>query len=126
LKVVSVGTFRKDSNESARQLFHHLDKVFEILKRPHFVFLSTIELDADAGRFPEVLAQYFRDDGWADTQSFFSSSIKRTGSGSKYATGRLTSGVAPGQTVRALAQDGGFRWGADLRVWAQLARMRTA
>jgi hypothetical protein len=48
-----------------------LDRVFEILDAPGFAFLSTIELDAEAGRFPDVLAQYFRDDAWADTQSFF-------------------------------------------------------
>lgn len=31
--------------------------------------------------------------------------------------GRLTFEAAPGQTVRVLAQNGGFRWGAGLRVW---------
>ena len=31
--------------------------------------------------------------------------------------GRLTFEAAPGQTARVLAQNGGFRWGAGLRVW---------
>jgi hypothetical protein len=79
-----------DLNESARALFRHLDRVFEILRRPGFVFLSTIELDAEAGRFPDVLVQYFRDPDWVDTQSFFVAPIKRTGSDSAYAVGRLT------------------------------------
>jgi hypothetical protein len=40
-----------DLNESAKALFRHLDRLFEILRVPSFVFLSTIELDAEAGRF---------------------------------------------------------------------------
>src|SRR6266850_3199089 len=107
----------EDLNESAKALFRHLDRVFEILQAPTFVFLSTIELDAEAGRFPDVLAQYFRDVDWADTQSFFVAPIKRTGRESAYADGRLTFEATPGQTVRVLGQNGGFRWGAGLRVW---------
>ena len=106
-----------DLNESARALFGRLDEIFDALRVPDYVFLSTIELDAEAGRFPDVLAQYFRDDAWADTQSYFVAPIKRTGSECEYATGRLTFEAAPGQTVRALAQNGGFRWGSALRVW---------
>jgi hypothetical protein len=63
------------------------------------------------------MVQYFRDEAWADTQSYFVAPIKRTGRGSEYAVGRLTFEAAPGQTVRVLAQNGGFRWGAGLRVW---------
>jgi len=107
----------KDLNESARALFRRLDEIFHILRAPDYVFLSSIELDAEIGRFPEVLAQYFGDDAWADTQSYFVAAIKRTGRGSQYATGRLTFEAAPGQTVRVLAQNGGFRWGSALRVW---------
>ena len=88
-----------------------------ILKARDYVFLSSIELDAEAGRFPELMVQYLRDEVWADTQSFFVAPIKRTGRGSEYAVGRLTFEAAPGQTVRVLAQNGGFRWGAGLRVW---------
>ena len=40
-----------DLNESAKALFHRLDQVFDILDAPGFAFLSTIELDAEAGRF---------------------------------------------------------------------------
>ena len=107
----------EDLNESARALFRHLDQIFDVLRASDYVFLSSIELDAEAGRFPELLVQYFRDDVWEDTQSYFVAPIKRTGRGSQYATGRLTFEAAPGQTVRVLAQNGGFRWGAALRVW---------
>jgi hypothetical protein len=106
-----------DLNESARALFHHLDSVFRTLSAPGYMFLSSIELDAEAGRFPDVLAQYFRDDEWDYSQSYFVAPIKRVGSTDEYSTGRLTFEALPGQTVRALAQNGGFRWGAGLRVW---------
>jgi hypothetical protein len=46
-------------NEAARALFRHLDKIFNILRAPDHVFLSSIELDAEAGRFPELMVQYF-------------------------------------------------------------------
>jgi hypothetical protein len=117
----------EDLNESARALFRHLDKIFNILKARDYVFLSSIELDAEAGRFPELMVQYFRDEAWADTQSFFVAPIKRTGRGSEYAVGRLTFEAAPGQTVRVLTQNGGFRWGAGLRVWGlQVSEARVA
>ena len=106
-----------DLNESARALFQHLDRVFEVLYAPAFAFLSTIELDAEAGRFPDVLAQYFRDDAWSDTHSFFVAPIKRVGPETSYSVGRSTFEALPGQTQRVLAQNGGFRWGARLRVW---------
>jgi hypothetical protein len=38
-----------DLNESAKPLFRHLDRLFEILRVPS-LFLSIIELDAEAGR----------------------------------------------------------------------------
>jgi hypothetical protein len=104
-------------NASAKAMFHHLDQVFDVLRTPEFVFLSTIELDAEAGRFPDVLAQYFRDEAWDDTQSFFVAPIKHTSRSSQYAVGRLTFEAAPGQLVRVLSQNGGFRWGSALRVW---------
>jgi len=104
-----------DLNESAKALFRHLDRLFEILQMPSFVFLSTIELDAEAGRFPDVLAQYFRDPDWTDAQSFFVGPIKHTVN--EWPVGRLTFEATPGQTARVLAQNGGLRWGAGLRVW---------
>jgi hypothetical protein len=107
----------KNLNEAARALFRHLDKIFNILSAPEHVFLASIELDAAAGRFPELMVQYFRDEAWADTQSYFVAPIKRTARGSAYAVGRLTFEAARGRTVRVLAQNGGFRWGAGLRVW---------
>jgi len=108
---------RVDLNESARALFRHLDGVFDILRSPDCVFLSTIELDAEAGRFPDVLEQYFRDVDWEDTQSYYVAPIKRIGRQTSFGTGRLTFEATAGQTVRVLRQNDGFRWGAALRVW---------
>jgi hypothetical protein len=107
----------KDLNESARALFRHLDKIFNILRAPDYVFLSSIELDAEAGRFPDLLVQYFRDEAWDYTQSYFVAPIKQTRRDNEYAVGRLTFEAAPGQMVRVLAQNGGVRWGSALRVW---------
>jgi hypothetical protein len=70
----------------------------------------------ERGRFPDVLTQYFRDEDWADSQSFYVAPMKST-AGSPYPVGRLTFEATPGQTVRVLRQNGGFRWGAGLRVW---------
>lgn len=47
-----------DSNQSALCLLERLDLVLERAKDPGWVFLGTIELDAEAGRFPEVLASF--------------------------------------------------------------------
>jgi hypothetical protein len=107
----------EDLNESARALFHHLDQVFNILQAPGFAFLSTIELDAEAGRFPHVLEQYFCDPDWADTQSYYVGPIKRLGSECNFGLGRLTFEAMPGQTHRVLSLNDGFAWGARLRVW---------
>jgi hypothetical protein len=107
----------EDLNESARALFHHLDQVFNILQAPGFAFLSTIELDAEAGRFPHVLEQYYCDPDWADTQSNYVGPIKRLGSECNFDLGRLTFEAMPGQTHRVLSLNDGFAWGARLRVW---------
>jgi hypothetical protein len=116
-----------DLNKSARSLFRHLDRVFDILQARECVFLSTIELDVEAGRFPDVVAQYFRDEPWADTQSFFVAPIKSTNRSNSFPIGRLTYEAIPGQTVRVLGQNGGFRWGSALRVWGlQVPRAQIA
>jgi len=118
---------QKDLNESARALFRHLDKIFNILRGPDYVFLSSIELDVEAGRFPDLLVQYFRDEAWTDSQSYFVAPIKQTRRDSEYAVGRLSFEASTGQTVRVLAQNGGFRWGSALRVWGlQVSEARIA
>ena len=116
-----VGTFKQefrgsDSNESAKQMFAYMDRLVGLLRQPGFVFLNTIELDVDCGRFPEVAAAYFADRDWDYAKRFFVASIYKGERREMYAVGRLTFEVALGQTARVLAQNGGFRWGASLLV----------
>ncbi len=106
-----------DLNDSAKALFRHLDRLFETLKTPDFVFLSTIELDVETGRFPDVVAQYFRDEAWDYDHAFFVAPMKHAAAATYSPVGRLTFETVAGQTVRVLGQNGGFRWGSALRVW---------
>ena len=106
-------TFKnKDSNESARRMFAQTDRLMRELNIPDHVFLSTIELDVDPGRFPEVLAAYFQHATWGYDKRFFIGQIEKVNPGDSYAVGRLTFEAEVGQLVEVL----GFRWGANLRV----------
>jgi len=107
---------RKDLNESARALFARLDDVFTRLAAPGYVFLSTIELDAEAGRFPDMLAEFFRGGIQRDLGCYYVAALRRTVAGG-VGSGRLTFQAAAGQTAHLLVQNGGFRWGSQLRVW---------
>ena len=80
------------------------------------VFLVSIELDAQAGRFPDVLLQYSRDVDRDDRRAFFVAPIRHL-DGEGYPVGRLTFEAEAGDLARVLDQDGGIRWGAALRVW---------
>ena len=42
-------------------MFVCMDRLVEIVRQPGYVFLNTIELDVDCGRFPEVVAAFFCD-----------------------------------------------------------------
>ena len=103
---------RRDLNESARDLLLHLDRVLEILAADSCMFLSTIELDVERGRFPEVLLQHLWDETVSDSDAIFVAPINRIGS-----PGRLTFETRPGQIARALRYNDGWRWGAYLRLW---------
>jgi hypothetical protein len=105
-----------DLNESARSLFRRLDSIFETLHHPNHAFLTSIELDAEAGRFPDLLAQYFHELTDAESRTFFVAPIRHL-AGEGYPVGRLTFAAEPDDLARVLRQDGGIRWGAALRVW---------
>src|SRR6266545_6470583 len=76
---------RRDLNESGRDLFDHLDRVFDILRTESGAFLTSIELDAERGRFPDVVVQHFWDETVEDTDALFVAPITAIGS-----CGRLT------------------------------------
>ena len=117
----AVGSFKRefrgsDSNESARQMFACMDRLFEIVRQSGYVFLNTIELDVDCGRYPEMVAAYFCDRDWDYVKRFFIASIDKGERTEMFAVGRLTFEAAPGQTARVLAHNGGLRWGSSLLV----------
>jgi hypothetical protein len=103
-------------NDSARALCALVDEVIRVLDRPDHVCLIGIELDVDAGRFPEVLTQYFRDLNSADERTFFVAPIRHL-QGDGHPTGRLVFAAKPGELRTVLSFNSGFRWGAALRVW---------
>jgi hypothetical protein len=103
---------RSDLNKSARDLLAHLDRMFGILEVETHMFLTTIELDVEPGRFPEVLLQYFWDEATGDDDAVFVAPIRGV-----HSIGRITFETRIGQLGRVLRYDGGWRWGAYLRVW---------
>jgi hypothetical protein len=105
-----------DLNESADRMFAHLDRLIEETRRRGYVLLNTIELDVEAGRFPDVVAAYFSLPGWDYRKRFFVASMFKGVPEELYTVGRLTFEVEVGQTAQVLAQNGGFRWGTNLSV----------
>jgi hypothetical protein len=103
-------------NDSARALCTLVDELLRVLDCPDHVCLIGIELDVDAGRFPAVLTQYFRDIDSADERTFFVAPIRHL-QGDGHPTGRLVFAAKPGELRTVLSFDAGFRWGAALRVW---------
>src|SRR4051794_1657392 len=105
-----------DLNESARALFRHVDSVIQALGLSDYTFLASIELDVEAGRFPDLLVQYFRDVIGADDRPFFIAPVRHIpGEGSR--VGRLTFAAQSGDLACILRHDAGIRWGSALRVW---------
>jgi hypothetical protein len=108
---------RRDLNESASDLLVHLDRVFEILATESCAFITTIELDVERGRFPEVIVQHLWDETVDDSDALFVAPISGIGS-----CGRMSFETRPGQIARALRYNDGWRWGAYLRAWGVQVR----
>jgi len=86
--------------------------VFTLLESDQHTFLTTIELDVERGRFPEVLLQYLWDEATTEEDALFVAPIRGARS-----CGRLTFESRIGQVARVLRYDEGWRWGSCLRVW---------
>jgi hypothetical protein len=97
-------------------MFEFVDELLEVVREPDYVVLNTIELDVEAGRFPDVVAAYFAQPDWGYSNRFFIAEMSNMGPRETYAVGRLTFEAGPGQTAQVLGQDGGFRWGPNLSV----------
>lgn len=98
------------------QLFAQVDRLLTALTGPGLVALNTIELDVEAGRFPEVLTAYFADEGWDYQHRWMVGAICKDDRADTYRHGRFTFEARPGLTGRLLAVDEGVRWGAALRL----------
>lgn len=105
-----------DLNDSADRMFARLERVFEVLRTPGFVFFDTIQLDVEAGRFPEVVAAYFRHPAWEYSQRFCIDQMCNPGPAENFLVGRLTFEVRGCRTADVIGQDGGYRWGPNLQV----------
>lgn len=105
-----------DLNVAARKLFAHLEIVQQRLGLAGRAFLSTIELDVETGRFPEVVAAYFAHPAWDHASRFSVGDLEHVDLTERTVVGRLTfasMAIKPGDL---LAFNDGFRWGANLLV----------
>jgi hypothetical protein len=105
-----------DLNESARRMFAHLDLVRQQCQRPGSVFLDTVELDANAGRFPDVVSALFAHPDWSHGTRFFIEPMEKAGPGDVGVVGRITFEASGIPLAAVLALGDGFLWGANLLV----------
>ena len=105
-----------DLNDSVRSLVAYLDRVFSVATDPGWVFLTTIENDAVAGRFPEVLRNFFDWEPWSDSTRYFVAPMGQLTVEPEAVVGRITFESPPGHLIQVLAYNDGFCWGANLSV----------
>ena len=77
-------------NVAARRMLSHLDQLFYRLAESGWVFLTTVENDAETGRFPEVLRTFFLSNDIQTMQRCFVDSMDRRQVDLKRIVGRLT------------------------------------
>lgn len=80
------------------------------------MFLVTIENDAEAGRFPEVAANFFASESWSISARYFVAAMGQLHPEPKSVVGRVSFECSPNQLGQVLAQQNGFRWGSNLSV----------
>ena len=103
-----------DLNDSARRLLSFLDQLFAASAEAGWVFLTTIENDADdAERFPGLLNAFLEHQSAALGSRYFVSGDADALDG---AVGRLSFECSPKQLAKILAYKTGFRWGANLLI----------
>jgi hypothetical protein len=101
-----------------------MDRLFAVAKDPGYVFLTTIENDAEAGRFPQVVLNFFAGEFWSTSARFFVAQMAHVSSTPAAVVGRLTFETRPQQLARVLALNDGFAWGSDLSVGGVQVRDR--
>jgi hypothetical protein len=113
-----------DLHDSVRRMQSHLDQLLVVAAEPGWVFLTTVENDAQAGRFPEVLRNFFAGEFWSTHARYFVGSMGHTTTGPARVVGRLTFETRPGQLAALVGYNEGFSWGVDLSVGGVQVRER--
>jgi hypothetical protein len=108
--------FAADLNDSAEDLVAYLDKLFSVAAEPGWVFLTTIENDAIAGRFPEVLQNFFSWERWSDSTRYYVAPIGQLTAEPEAVVARMTFESRPGHLMHILAYHDGFCWGPNLSL----------
>ena len=108
--------FEPNLNDSVRRLLAHLDQVFGVAAERDWVFLTTVENDVEAGRFPEVLRNFLGGEFWSTCARYFVASMGHVKREPESVVGRITFETRPAQLVQVLALNEGFSWGADLSI----------
>ena|SRR5690349_10676675 len=106
--------FEADLNDSVRRLMAYLDE-FSVAAEPGWAFLTTIENDAEAGRLPEVLQNFFAWEFSPDSTRYFVTPMAERTVETEAVVGRITFESRPGH-IHILACDDGFCWGSNLSV----------
>jgi len=96
-------------------MFAHLEVMRRQCARAGFVFLDTVELDAEAGRFPDAVTAFFAHPEWSHGTRFFVDQMEHSQLGDAGVVGRLTFEAGIPLTA-VLDLNDGFRWGANLLV----------
>ena len=103
-------------NDSVRGLVAYVDELFSVAADPGWVFLTTIENDSVAGRFPEVLRNFFSWEFWSDSTRYFVAPMGQLTVEPEAVVGRITFESRPGHLMHNLSYEKGFCWGTNLSV----------
>lgn len=102
---------------SAKRLFAYIDLVMSHTKCDGYVYLATIELDLDAGRFPEVVQAYFASAEWDYRERYCLGEVCKDDVADTFRHGRITFEAHPRLAWHLLTNEAGYlRWGAALSV----------
>jgi hypothetical protein len=107
----------RGGEHNVKQLFRYIDDVMRHSALDGYVHLTTIELDLDAGRFPEVVQTYFSSVEWDYRERYCLGEVCKADAADTFRHGRLTFEAHPALTWRLLTNEAGYlRWGAALQV----------
>ena len=98
-------------------MFAHVDELIAATRHTSHVMLMTIDLDLDAGRFPDLLVSLFSSPRWDYRKRFYVGPLDKSVPDEMYLVGRLTFEADAGDIAHVLRYTpDGIRWGANLAV----------